>query len=293
LPEWSAKAKTLKMIQFKRSVDLQHWLTEQRKKGKKTGFVPTMGALHGGHLRLIETSQSLADITVCSIFVNPVQFNDPVDFKKYPVSTEKDIEMLAKAGTDVVFRPSVQEIYPHGETGLETYDLGELETILEGRYRPGHFQGVCQVMSRLLKLIKPDHLFMGQKDYQQCLVVKRLIGLLGLRVQFHIVPTVRESDGLAQSSRNLRLNPDQRKNAIAISQTLRFIGEKLHPGELETVLKQALDKLDKAHFKTDYIEIARASDLHPILTWNSKEKAVALIAAFQGEVRLIDNILLN
>jgi pantoate--beta-alanine ligase len=293
LPEWFAKAKTLKMIQFKRSVDLQHWLTEQRKKGKKTGFVPTMGALHGGHIRLIETSQSLVDITVCSIFVNPVQFNDPVDFKKYPVSTEKDIEMLARAGTDVVFRPSVQEIYPHGETDLETYDLGELETILEGRYRPGHFQGVCQVMSRLLKLIKPDHLFMGQKDYQQCLVVKRLIGLLGLRVQFHIVPTVRESDGLAQSSRNRRLNPDQRKNAIAISQTLRFIAEKLHPGELETVLKQALDKLDKAHFKTDYIEIARASDLQPILTWNSKEKAVALIAAFQGEVRLIDNILLN
>ena len=281
------------MIQFKRSVDLQHWLTEQRKKGKKTGFVPTMGALHGGHIRLIETSQSLADITVCSIFVNPLQFNDPVDFKKYPVSTEKDIEMLARAGTDVVFRPAVQEIYPHGETGLETYDLGELETILEGRFRPGHFQGVCQVMSRLLKLIKPDHLFMGQKDYQQCLVVKRLIGLLGLRVQFHIVPTVRESDGLAQSSRNSRLDPDQRKNAIAISQTLRFIGEKLHTSELETVLKQALDKLDKAHFKTDYIEIARASDLHPILTWNSKEKAVALIAAFQGEVRLIDNILLN
>jgi pantoate--beta-alanine ligase len=293
LPEWFAKAKTLKMIQFKRSADLQHWLADQRKKGKNTGFVPTMGALHRGHIRLIETSQSLADITICSIFVNPVQFNDPVDFKKYPVSTEKDIEMLARAGTDVVFRPSVREIYPHGETGLETYNLGELETILEGRYRPGHFQGVCQVMSRLLKLIEPDHLLMGEKDYQQCLVVKRLIGLLGLRVQFHTVPTVRESDGLAQSSRNQRLTAEQRKNAIVISQVLNYIREKLVSGDTGPLLGLAHQKLDTAHFKTDYISIARATNLESIQNWNGKEKAVALIAAFQGEVRLIDNILLN
>jgi pantoate--beta-alanine ligase len=281
------------MIQFKRSADLRLWLDGKQDKGEKIGFVPTMGALHEGHIRVIETCRSHVDRTVCSIFVNPVQFNDPKDFENYPVSLEKDIEMLVNAGTDVLFLPSVPEIYPGGDKGLETYDLGDLETMLEGRYRPGHFQGVCQVMSRLLTIVKPDHLFMGQKDYQQCLVILRLIGILQMPVHFHTVPTVREADGLAQSSRNRRLNPDQRKNAVAISQTLRFIGEKLHPGELETIRKQALDKLDKAHFKTDYIEIAQASDLRPILTWNGRDKAIALIAAFQGAVRLIDNMMLN
>jgi pantoate--beta-alanine ligase len=281
------------MIQFKESADLRRWLDKQKTKGKKIGFVPTMGALHEGHIRLVETSRSLTDITVCSIFVNPVQFNDPADFKKYPVSTEKDIEMLAKAGSDVLFMPSVHEIYPQGESNLETYDLGGLDTILEGRYRPGHFQGVCQVMNRLLKIVEPDHLFMGQKDFQQCLVVKRLIEIEQLPVQFHTIPTVRESDGLAQSSRNRRLTPDQRKNAVAISQALNDIREKLVSGDAGLLISLAHERLDTAHFKTDYISIARATDLKPISNWNGKEKAVALIAAFQGEVRLIDNILLN
>ena len=281
------------MIQFKESANLRRWLGKQKAKGKKTGFVPTMGALHEGHIRLIETSRSLTDITVCSIFVNPVQFNDATDFEKYPISTEKDIEMLAKAGTDVLFMPSVHEIYPQGESNLETYDLGGLDTILEGSYRPGHFQGVCQVMSRLMKIVQPEHLFMGQKDFQQCLVVKRLIDIEHLPIWFHIIPTVRESDGLAQSSRNRRLTPDQRKNAVAISQALNDMREKLDSGDADSLISQAHEKLDTAHFKTDYISIARATDLQPIRNWNEKEKAVALIAAFQGDVRLIDNILLN
>jgi pantoate--beta-alanine ligase len=281
------------MILFKKSADLQRWVFEQKNKGKKTGFVPTMGALHEGHLSLIKAAQSTADLCICSIFVNPAQFNDRKDYEKYPISLEKDIEMLAKGDTDVVFLPSEEEIYPQGETRLETYELGSLETILEGHYRPGHFQGVCQVMSRLLEIVKPDHLFMGQKDYQQCLVVKRLIGLLQIQVQFHTVPTVREADGLAQSSRNRRLTADQRENAVAISQALHDIRRKLASGNEGPVLELAREKLDAAHFKTDYISIARASDLQPIQNWNGKEKAVALIAAFQGEVRLIDNILLN
>ena len=281
------------MILFKRSADLQRWVSEQKKEERKIGFVPTMGALHDGHLNLIETCRSLADLCICSIFVNPAQFNDPKDFAKYPVSMEKDIEMLTKAGTDVLFLPTVQEIYPQGAIGLEIYDLGPLETILEGRYRPGHFQGVCQVMSRLLDIVKPVHLFMGQKDYQQCLVVKRMIGLLHLPVQFHIILTVREADGLAQSSRNRRLTADQRNNAVAISQALNLIRRKLISGDTGPVLELARKKLEAAHFKTDYISIARASDLQPIESWNGKEKVVALIAAFQGEVRLIDNMLLN
>jgi pantoate--beta-alanine ligase len=291
--EWSENAKTLKMILFKKSADLRSWIADQGNKGKKTGFVPTMGALHEGHSHLIGACRSTGDLCICSIFVNPAQFNDPRDFEKYPVSLEKDMEMLTKAGTDVVFLPSVGEIYPGGKTGLETYDLGNLETILEGRFRPGHFQGVCQVMSRLLKLVNPDDLFMGQKDYQQCLVVKRLIRLLQLPLQFHTVATVREADGLAQSSRNRRLTADQRKNAVAISQALNDIRENLVSGDPVVVLESAREKLDAAHFKTDYISIARADDLQPIQNWDGKEKAVALIAAFQGEVRLIDNLLLN
>ena len=281
------------MILFKRSQDLQHWVLEQKGKGKITGFVPTMGALHEGHMELIKACRSMVDLTICSIFVNPAQFNDPKDFEKYPVSTEKDIQMLHQAGTDVLFLPSVDDIYPQGQGGLETYDLGSLETLLEGRYRPGHFQGVSQVMSRLLKLVQPDHLFMGQKDFQQCLVVKRLIEIMHLSVQFHTVPTVREADGLAQSSRNRRLTSEQRKNAVAISQALFDIRGNLSSGDAVELLKQARKKLDAAHFKTDYITIARTSDLQPIVDWNGKEKAVALIAAFQGDVRLIDNMLLN
>jgi pantoate--beta-alanine ligase len=281
------------MILFKRSADLQQWVSEQKTRGAVTGFVPTMGALHEGHIELIKACRSRVDLTICSIFVNPAQFNDPKDFEKYPVSTEKDIQMLHAAGTDVLFLPSVHEIYPQGQTGLETYDLGPLENMLEGKYRPGHFQGVSQVMSRLLRLVQPDHLFMGQKDFQQCLVVQRLISLLHLPVEFHTVPTIRESDGLAQSSRNRRLTPEQREYAVAISQALNDIRTKLASIDEVELLKQAHEKLDAAHFKTDYISIARASDLQPIEHWNGTEKAVALIAAFQGDVRLIDNMLLN
>jgi pantoate--beta-alanine ligase len=293
LQEWSGIAKTLKMILFKKSGDLRRWLADQKNKRGKTGFVPTMGALHGGHLRLIETCRSQTDLSICSIFVNPAQFNDRSDFEKYPVSLEKDIEMLAKAGTDLVFIPSENEIYPQGDNGLETYDLGTLETILEGRYRPGHFQGVCQVMRRLLGIVTPEYLFMGQKDYQQCLVVQRLISLLKIPVEFHTVPTIREADGLALSSRNRRLTEEQRKNASAIFKALKYIRESLVHGNTHNVIESARQILDAARFKTDYISISRAADLQNIQNFDGKVKARALIAAFQGEVRLIDNILLN
>lgn len=281
------------MILFKRSEDLRHWLETERSTGKSTGFVPTMGALHEGHMRLIEACRSQTDLCICSIFVNPAQFNDPADYQKYPVSLEKDILMLEKAGTSVVFLPSIREIYPQGEEGLEKYDLGRLESVLEGSARPGHFQGVCQVMNRLLGHVKPDHLFMGQKDFQQCLVIKHLIEIMHMPVQLKVVPTVRDVDGLAQSSRNRLLTADQRKNAIAISQALTAIHEQLWTGNIEQVLLEAQQKLDAAHFRTDYITIARTSDLQPIQKWNGSEKGIALIAAFQGDVRLIDNILLN
>ncbi len=280
------------MILFKKSSDLNTYLENSLKQSLEIGFVPTMGALHYGHLSLIAASKAVAGLTVCSIFVNPYQFNDPKDFEKYPITTEKDIQLLEKAGTDILFLPSVEEIYPAGGS-MEKYELGYLETILEGRYRPGHYQGVCQVMSRLLTIVNPDHLFMGQKDFQQCAVVKLLIELGKLLLKFHTVPTVRESDGLAMSSRNSRLSPEQRIHAVAISEALRFIHDQLKAGDPSPILQMAQQKLEAAGFKTDYIAIAKTRDLKPIHSWNTREKAVALIAAFQGEVRLIDNMLLN
>ena len=282
------------MILFKRSQDLRHWISEQKNKGKITGFVPTMGALHEGHMELIKACRSMVDLTICSIFVNPAQFNDPKDFEKYPVSTEKDIQMLHQAGTDVLFLPSVDDIYPQGQGGLETYDLGSLETLLEGRYRPGHFQGVSQVMSRLLKLVKPDHLFMGQKDYQQCMVIKKLIESYNLKVYLHVVPTQREDSGLAMSSRNLLLSDAAKQKATTIYNALNFIKDNLSNIPLPRLKDEAKSILLTAGFeKIDYIEICDANTLMPLTEYNNKTKMVALAAAFIEGVRLIDNLILN
>src|ERR1700722_17363851 len=168
------------MILFKRIADLTGWLKKETAAGRSTGFVPTLGALHEGHISLITISKKVTDITVCSIFVNPTQFNDPKDFQKYPVTLEKDIPLLEGAGADILFLPGVSELYPTGTSDLEHYDLGSLETVLEGKYRPGHFQGVCQVTHRLLDIVRPDDLFMGQKDYQQCMIVPRLLAIMRL-----------------------------------------------------------------------------------------------------------------
>jgi pantoate--beta-alanine ligase len=279
------------MILFKRAGDLNRWLDQQRNSGKSIGFVPTLGALHAGHISLIAISKKSAGVTVCSIFVNPTQFNDPRDFQKYPVTLEKDIALLEQSGTDVLFLPEVDEIYPHGTSGLEHYDLGRIETLLEGQYRPGHFQGVCQVMRRLLDVVRPDDLFMGQKDYQQCMVVQRLLDLRGMPARLHRCPILREPDGLAMSSRNMRLTPEQRQKATAIYKALQSIltGWQMgHPSKTG-LISTATKILEQADFRVDYIEIADSKTLEPK---GGGPGAVALIAAFMGEVRLIDNMLL-
>ena len=196
------------MILFKKANDLRKWLDAQHKNGKRIGFVPTMGALHPGHISLIKKSKTENPVTVCSIFINPSQFNDPADFKKYPVTIETDIDMLEEADCDALFLPGSEEIYPDGYSNSKLYDIGYLETVLEGKYRPGHFQGVCMVVDRLLDIVQPDQLFLGQKDYQQCMVIKRLLILKGQtdKIGLSICPTLREADGLAMSSRNLRLS---------------------------------------------------------------------------------------
>lgn len=278
------------MILFRRSDDLSKWLN-QTASDKSIGFVPTMGALHEGHISLITISKKETDITVCSIFVNPTQFNDPKDFQKYPITLEKDIALLEAAGADILFLPGVSELYPTGTTNLEHYDLGRLENLLEGKYRPGHFQGVCQVMYRLLNIVHPDHLFMGRKDFQQCMIVHRLLTLMSLPTRLHRCPIVREADGLAMSSRNQRLNPAQRTNATAIYHALLQLRQQFRVAPA-TALAAAEAILKKADFQIDYVSVADAATLEPVTDPASAAEIVALIAAFQGEVRLIDNMIL-
>jgi pantoate--beta-alanine ligase len=278
------------MIIFKRTADLEKYLEKQESMQRKTGFIPTMGALHQGHLALVKEAQKHTDITVCSIFVNPTQFNDPNDYKKYPNTLDKDIYQLELTGADALFLPSVEEMYPQGIHHLEKYDLGYLETILEGAFRPGHFQGVCQVMSRLLRAVHPTLLFMGQKDYQQCMVVQWLLKHLSMDTRFVAVPTIRETDGLAMSSRNMRLPAADRQKATTIYQALTHIRQYLQPGPLDVQVQEARSLLENQGFIVDYVAIADASNLAPIDNWDGKTALVALIAAFLGEVRLIDNM---
>ncbi|MEP6699809.1 MAG: pantoate--beta-alanine ligase [Bacteroidota bacterium] len=283
------------MILFKKTADLHKWLDVQQKKNYSIGFIPTMGALHNGHLSLIDASRKENPVTVCSIFVNPTQFNDPNDFEKYPITLEKDIEMLEAAGNDILFLPSVKEMYPDGIKNKIHYNLGYLETILEGKFRPGHFQGVCMVVHRLLDIVQPDNLYLGQKDYQQCMVITKLIELIKQddKINVNICPTLREVDGLAMSSRNMRLNKEERLNAIEIYHCLSMIKENLQLEDMAVLKQRAYLMLEKKGFKIDYIEIADAQNLSAAEKWDGKNNFVALIAAFMNEVRLIDNMLLN
>ena len=281
------------MIILKRTTDLLQFLSINMEKGLLTGFVPTMGALHSGHISLLTQARANTACVVCSIFVNPTQFNDPKDFEKYPVTIEQDIYLLEKAGCDVLFLPEVEEIYPDGIKPAYHFELGFLETVLDGKYRPGHFQGVCQVMDRLLHIVKPGKLFMGQKDYQQCLVLKKLTAEKYPFTQLIICTTQRESDGLAMSSRNTRLNKEERARAVSIYRTLQFVKENIKPGDVTTLKYTAEKYLTDNGFKVDYVEIAEANTLQLISNWDGKEPVTVLIAAFLNEVRLIDNIVLT
>ncbi len=281
------------MIIFKKAADIGQFLHKKGKKDKETGFIPTMGALHQGHLSLIETARKSGNLVICSIFVNPTQFNDPKDFQNYPITIEADIDKLERSGCDALFLPSVEEMYPDGLSGTTPFDLGYLETVLEGKYRPGHFQGVCQVVHRLLAIIPADFMYLGQKDFQQCMVLKKMTELKKLNTKIIICPTLREGDGLAMSSRNMRLDGESRKKAVEISRLLLHIKSSVRPGDLSTLKNEAVKKLNDQGFKTDYVEIADADTLELIDHWDGNNKLVALCAAFIGEVRLIDNMLLQ
>jgi pantoate--beta-alanine ligase len=279
------------MILFKQAAALSAYLAAQKAAGRAIGFVPTMGALHQGHISLIHTSRSQGSLTVCSIFVNPTQFNNAADFEKYPITIEKDIDLLEGAGGDVLFLPSVAEMYPDGQGLKQQYELGYLEQVLEGSHRPGHFQGVCQVVHRLLDIVQPTFLYLGQKDYQQCMVIKKLVEILQMDTQLVICPTLREESGLAMSSRNMRLGTAEKIQAAQISQTLMRIKNELKPGYLGDLKQRAVNYLSAEGYRVDYVDIANAENLELVQNWDGQTPLVALVAAFLGDIRLIDNML--
>jgi len=281
------------MILFKTTKPLQEHLKKLADQGLTIGFVPTMGALHNGHLSLINECREQCDITVCSIFVNPTQFNDKKDFEKYPVTIENDTYLLETNKTDILFLPAVEEIYTNGLDQLQHFHLGHLENILEGKYRPGHFQGVCNVVYRLLNIVMPNIIFLGRKDYQQCLVLKTMMQEFYPSVKIALVDIARETSGLAMSSRNMRLSEKALSNADALYQSLLFIKQNAFKKDIDTLKSDAHQGLLQHGFdKVDYIEICDTDTLLPVSAFNKEKKLIALVAAFIENVRLIDNLVL-
>jgi pantoate--beta-alanine ligase len=275
---------------FKTRSSLDQYLSQKRADGKKTGLVPTMGALHKGHISLLAQARNETDEVVCSIFVNPTQFNDPKDLEKYPRPIEHDIQMLTEAGCDVLFNPTVDEMYSPGETWH--LDIGPLENMLEGRSRPGHYQGVTQVVFKLFDMIKPDVAFFGQKDYQQVKVISRMVELLNMPVKLKMCPIIREPEGLAMSSRNVHLSAKAHADSLILSATLAKIQQDFNNHDISELKQLAIKQISaNSDVLLDYFEIADADTLMPATA--ATKKLVALVAAKVGNIRLIDNVLLN
>ncbi|MCF6242901.1 MAG: pantoate--beta-alanine ligase [Bacteroidales bacterium] len=264
--------------------------------GKSIAFIPTMGALHQGHLSLIKRAKNENDIVVVSIFVNPTQFNNANDLKNYPRNLDKDLKLLERNNCDLVFTPSVSEIYPDENSKKSTYNFGKIVEVMEGKFRPGHFDGVANVVSRLFKIIKPDNAYFGQKDFQQYILIKTLADkyLSDLNIQVHRCPIIREEDGLAMSSRNVLLSPEQRKSAALISQTLFWAKDNYQKYTVDELKKQITNKINAdKYLKIEYIEFVSDPELNEITNWGLEQKIVACIAVQVGDVRLIDNIYLS
>ncbi len=281
------------MIILKHSAELQAYLHEKRRDGVSIGFVPTMGALHGGHISLLKASRKSCGLTICSIYVNELQFNNQEDYLKYPNLVDTDIMQLEEQDCDVLFLPGDKEIYPEDKDKDRVFDLGHLENVLEGKFRPGHFQGVCKVVARLLEIVQPHKMFLGRKDYQQTLVIRKLAGLLHNKVEIETIPTLRESNGLAMSSRNMRLSEEEREKAALLYKSLIQLSNKILNGtfgEINHELNSAKTSLQQAGFQPDYLEIANPENLLPIDGNYQSEDVVILVAAYLNDVRLIDNL---
>ncbi len=273
---------------------LKMLLAPLQKANSKIALVPTMGALHKGHLSLIEMAQKQAQIVVCSIFVNPTQFTDPKDLERYPRPLEHDIKMLYDAGCNVVFMPSVKEMYPSFPTPERwQIDLGPAEFLLEGEFRKGHYQGVTQIVKKLFDAVQPDVAFFGQKDFQQVLMIKNMVKYFNMEVEIVSCPIIREEDGLAMSSRNIHLSLTDRENALVLSKALTYVATHFDQENLPTLLATAKTMINETPgVVLDYFTIADGETLLPIENKNAAHP-VALVAAKVGETRLIDNVLLS
>lgn len=268
---------------------LKSFVSEAHADGKTIGFVPTMGALHRGHISLIERAVAECDLCVASVFVNPTQFNDSRDLACYPRTPEADAAMLSAAGCHAVFMPTVEEVYPEPDT--RTFDLGSVAEVMEGKHRPGHFNGVAQVVSKLFEMVEPHKAYFGEKDFQQIAVIRSMVRLLSLPVEIVACPIIREEDGLALSSRNARLSKEERAIAPAISCILKQSRE-LRPAHTpEMVIQWVTRELSALpHLRVEYFEIVDGHTLQSICNWEDTDYAVGCITVFCGEVRLIDNI---
>jgi pantoate--beta-alanine ligase len=267
----------------------QDWLQKQKSQGLTVGFVPTMGALHQGHLDLMRRAREQNDILAVSVFVNPIQFNNPEDLEKYPRDLDRDRNLLLEVGCDLLFAPEVGEMYP--DKVDKQFDFGPLETVMEGAFRSGHFNGVAVVVEKLFQIIRPDRAYFGEKDFQQLAIIRRLVDMENLDVTIVSCPTVRETDGLAMSSRNERLTAAEREEAPFIYETLQKAKQKakhMQPDEIRFMVQNMFG--DQPDFKLEYFEIAEEENLQPVGKWPENKAVRGFIAAQLGKVRLIDNM---
>ena len=280
----------MKVLKSKKT--LIDYVERQREMGKKIGFAPTMGALHEGHLSLYKAAKKENDEVISSIFVNPTQFNNPDDFQKYPKTLEKDLELLEKAGVDAVYVPNVEEMYPDGLYSKK-YDFDGLENEMEGKYRPGHFDGVGTIVEELFRQVQPHNAYFGEKDYQQLAIIKKMVEKTKLPVKIHEVPTLREEDGLAMSSRNVRLTETQRKEATIIYETLEKVKEWFKVISLEEIKQRVTDIFRNSNFELEYFVIADEKTLKETDYFYKDKNYRAFIVAYADTVRLIDNMQLD
>ncbi len=279
-----------KMEVLKTVKEVQDKFISLRSQGKTIGFVPTMGALHEGHLSLVKQCIADNDICIVSIFVNPTQFNNKEDLVKYPRDLEKDSQYLAEAGVNFIFAPSEKEIYPEPDT--RQFDFGQIDKVMEGVHRPGHFNGVAQVVSRLFDIVKPDKAYFGEKDFQQLAIIREMVKQLNLSVQIVAMPIVREASGLALSSRNERLTSKQKEVAVNISKTLFESKKWMDNLSVKQVIDKVTDTLNSFdELNVEYYEIADGYTLQSVKDWKGANYIVGCIAVFCGDVRLIDNII--
>lgn len=280
------------MIIFRSVKEISDYVATQKNRGSSIGLVPTMGALHEGHLSLVERAVKENEICIVSIFVNPTQFNNKEDLATYPRNEEKDFKLLSQAGVTAVFAPSVEEIYPEGTEKSHEFELGSAAEVMEGKYRPGHFQGVAQIVNLLFLIVKPDRAYFGEKDFQQIAVIRNMIKSEGINVDIVSCPIKRASDGLALSSRNILLTPEQRKIAPEIHSALSDSVAYSESHSVKATYNTVVERLNALpHLEVEYFEIVDGRTLLPVEEWNESPFVVGCITVYCGKVRLIDNII--